>query len=1278
MTVPFPTFALLSNGSYNVLVTGSGAGYSTWRGYDVTRWREDATRDCWGQFCYVRDLSNGKVWSVGRQPLFRPADAYDYDFAGDKAEFRRRSGDIETVWTICVAPDADVEVRVLAIVNHGKRARTLELTSYSEVSLNHRRADQAHPAFAKLFIETHFDGPTGALFARRRPRDSKEKPIWAVHVSASDQPARTPVEFETDRFAFIGRGRTAANPRIFDPDVSLSKTSGPVLDPVFCLRRSVHLSPGATARVAFSTGAADEQVDAHEIASQFSDFTAVDRACSDAFESHQQELSEFNLTPQRLALFNRLAGPVVFTHPSLREALAVQENRLGQSALWPFAISGDLPIVLVRMFDADEPLLRELMEWHAFSRRRGLKLDLVVVDEAGGDIARSETLTSEESAGLLGQSGGYFLLSAAELSQAQKTLIAAAARIVLRTGRGSLAEQLDSRPANEAASRPAPPAQRKAIPSSNDSASSAHDLLFWNGFGGFTPDGKEYVVEVDGTGRHGPALPPATWTNVIANQNFGCLATEAGLGYTWSGNSQMNRLTPWSNDPISDPPGEVVYLRDEASGEIWTPTPLPLGQRLLTRVHHGQGYTRYRVSGRNLQQELSVHVPPQDPVKILRLELRNDGSRARRLSATYFAEWVLGAQRDSAAMQVVCERDPESGAVVARNCWAGAFAEKIAFATTSHPVRSATADRTEFLGQYGSVSEPAGLACPNMADRFGPLLDPCAALTVDVVLPPGAADEIIFVLGQADSLEQVRQFVREHADRERSRQSLSAVCRQWDELLSAVQVSTPDLGFDLMMNRWLIYQILCCRVWARTSNYQSGGAYGFRDQLQDVMALVYSAPGETRAQILRAAARQFEEGDVQHWWHPPSGLGVRTRITDDLYFLPLVVHHYVLTTGDIGLLDEQAPFITSPVLQKDQDEDFRQPDVSDQSGTVYEHCVRALERGLRLGEHGLPLMGAGDWNDGMNKVGPDGKGESVWNGWFFLTVLKPFAVTASLHGDESRAAWCRERAEDLRKALEASAWDGEWYRRAYFDDGTPLGSSTNDECQIDAIPQAWAVMSGEADPERATKAMGAVHARLVREKEGLIKLLDPPFDKGSLQPGYIKGYVPGIRENGGQYTHAASWVVWATALQGDGDRALELWNLINPIHHAATKEQAERYKVEPYVVSADIYGAPPHVGRGGWTWYTGSASWLYRVALDAILGFKLRGSSLRLEPCMPKAWQSCELTYRHGATTYHIHFDNSARGARVLSVALDGSSLSDGTVPLSNDGQSHRVDVILG
>jgi cellobiose phosphorylase len=1276
-----PQVALLSNGRYGVLLTAAGSGYSTWRGLDVTRWREDATRDCWGQFCYLREPAEGRTWSAGHQPLCRAAGESEVAFHADRVEFRRRDGDTETRLAVCVAQDCDAEVRLVTVCNHSGWQRELDLTSYAEVCLNDRRADQAHPAFAKLFLETEFLPACGALLARRRPRAADQKPLWAIHVSVAQGFEKGTLEYETDRVRFLGRGRTPANPAALDGGATLSGTTGPVLDAVFSLRRRVRPDPQSQASIAFITGAAETREAAIALAEQFHNFEAVDRAFAGARAGCQDELRKLGRTQDDVALFNRLAGSVVFTNPSLRQTEAVAANRLGQPGLWPHGISGDLPIVLLSVAGPDdESLVRQLVQWHAYTRSRGLNLDLVILDERPGDTA--DRLRADLQGGvagqLLGKPGGVFVLAAEKIPADDKVLLAAAARAVLGGGHGSLADQINRQPAAPTVARPPITKARVAAEPAAQPATPPEGLKFWNGHGGFTPDGREYVIVIDGT-RGDPALPQAPWTNVLANPGFGCLVTEAGLGYSWAGNSQMNRLTPWSNDPVSDPPGEVIYLRDQETGAAWTLTPLPRGPVAAVTVRHGQGYTRYTHRSGDLDQELMVLVPPDEPVKLLCLTVRNAGDRPRRLSATYYAEWVLGTLRDNAPLQVVCERDAASGAILARNAWAGPFADLLAFAAAGPRLHSATADRAEFLGRNGTPSAPAALERNDLSGRAGPALDPCAALMTKIVLAPGQTDEIVFVVGQAEDLEQVRRLVGAYTDPGGARQALAEVQHMWDRILGVVQVATPDAGLDLMVNRWLLYQVLACRVWGRSAFYQSGGAYGFRDQLQDIMALVHSAPAEARAQIVRSASRQFEEGDVQHWWHPPTGIGVRTRITDDLFFLPLAVHHYVTVTGDAALLDEPVPFLKSPVLRPDQEEDFNLPAVSEQTGTVYEHCVRALEHGYRLGPHGLPLMGTGDWNDGMNKVGAHGKGESVWNGWFFVAVLKAFAELGERRGDTSRAAWCRERAEALREALEASAWDGAWYRRAYFDDGTPLGSAQNDECQIDAIPQAWAVISGAAEPARAQRAMAAVEARLVRAEGKLIQLFDPPFDKGPLQPGYIKGYVPGIRENGGQYTHAATWVVLATALQGRGDRALELWNMLNPIYHATTPAEVQRYKVEPYVVCADVYGVPPHVGRGGWTWYTGSASWLYRVAVEAILGFRVAGDTLCVEPCVPTGWPGYEITYRHGSATYHVRVDNaSGTGRGVQSVTVDGQPAPGGVVALRDDGRTHDVRIVLG
>jgi cellobiose phosphorylase len=1278
-----PEVCLLSNGRYSVMLTAAGGGYSALEEMDVTRWREDSTRDCWGQYCYVRNLDDGRAWSAGRQPLGRNADEYEADLRPDGAIIRRRDGDVETRYEVAVVPDADAEVRRVTLTNRGGRPCTLEITSYAEVALNSRRADQAHPAFAKLFLETEYHASSPALLCRRRPRAHDQQPVWALQVLACEVPGN--VEYETDRARFLGRGRSPGNPAALDDGVVLSGTVGAVLDPVFSLRRRIRVEPGASTALAFTTAVPKDRGQALELAARFGSLEAVDRVFKETTAMDAARRAELGLMPDDAALFQRLAAPVLFAGPSFRSRESVARNRLGQPGLWPHGISGDVPIALVRIgTDRNLELVREALRAHAYWRGCGLVVDLVLLqgdgtgDELGGWL--KDLVQNAPTAGLVDKPGGVFLRDATRMSADEATLLEAAARLLLRGSDSPLASQLGL------AMVAAPPLPPLLLPTGDPeeagregSPAPGPALLFDNGVGGFTADGREYVITLRAGER-----PPAPWINVLANPDFGCLVTEAGGGYTWAGNSQMNRLTPWSNDPVTDPPGEAVYLRDEDTGEFWSPMPAPCGGAATTVVRHGQGYSLFTRTSHNLEQELLVLVSPTDPVKMVRLRLRNTGSRSRRLSATFCAEWVLGSLRDQASVQVVCSSDAETGALFATNVWAGDFAGEVAFAAvavtgTDTAPHSFTTDRAEFLGREGSPEAPAALSRSRLSNSAGELVDPCAALMMPLEVPAGGEEEVVFLLGQAGSQEEAQRLIRAYSAPGRTQATLDEVRALWDRILGAVQVRTPDPAMDLMLNRWLLYQAVACRMWGRSAFYQSGGAFGFRDQLQDAMAIVYGAPEEARTQILRAAARQFEEGDVQHWWHPPAGRGVRTRISDDLVFLPLVVSHYVGVTGDASLLDEQVPFLHAPVLRPDQEEDYGLPEVSPQHGSVYEHCERALECGLKLGSHGLPLMGTGDWNDGMNKVGAEGKGESVWNGWFMLATLREFAELAERRGDDTRAAWCRQHADALRVALEEHAWDGRWYRRAYFDDGTPLGSATNDECQIDSIAQSWAVISGAGDPERARQAMAAVEEHLVRDADRLILLFTPPFDHGRLEPGYIKGYVPGIRENGGQYTHAATWVVLATALLGQGQRAAELFDLLNPIRHAASPDGVERYKVEPYVVCADVYGAPPHTGRGGWTWYTGSASWLYRVGLEAILGFRLRGTRLECVPSIPPGWSGYEITYRHRSATYHVVVENSAGAGRAIrSVLVDGRPVPGGVVELADDGRQHQVRIALG
>ncbi len=1303
-STPAPRTLLLSNTQYHVLLTNAGSGVSTWRGLDVTRWREDATRDCWGQYCYVRDPEHDLVWSAGHQPVCRPTDDYEVIFAADKATFRRRDAGIETLLEVTVSPEQFAEVRRVTVTNLTDRPRELELTSYAEVVLAPRGADLAHPAFGKLFLETEWIAGPAALLCRRRPRSADQAPVWAVHVAATETQAAvgaTP-RYETDRSRFLGRGRSTADPAALDRGASLSGTTGPVLDPVLSLRVRVHLEPGTSSVVAFTTAVAESRDEALALADQYREPAAAARAFELAWAHSQIEHSHRGWSPEEAHLFQRLGAHVIFAGSAQRPTPAlVASNRHGQADLWRYGISGDRPVVLVRIGAIGQVFLaRQLLLAHAFLRLKGLEFDLVLLNEETTSYFEElneqlqEAVRTAGAADLVDKAGGVFVRKAEQMPEQDKTLIQAAARVVLVGDRGSLASQLDRLERVPALPPPLVPSRPAGFPAV-EPLEFPEGLLYPNGLGGFREDSREYCILVKGEGHSGvgrngsvgrptgpkphPVLPPAPWINVIANPSFGFLITEAGSGFTWSGNSQANRLTPWSNDPVSDPPGEVVYLRDEETGDFWSPTPLPVPSAEPTLVRHGQGYTIFERNTHGLQHELTLLVPPDDTIKRISLKVTNPDSRARRLSATFYAEWVLGSTRDAAAMHVVSELDTETGAIFARNVFRTDFASRIAFADVDTPDRTVTADRAAFLGRHGSVASPAALGRIDLSGRVGAVLDPCAAIQVKFDLEPGQSREIVFFLGEAGSVDEARALLFKHREASQSARTLDEVKTHWEPIVESVRVQTPDPAFDLLLNRWLVYQILSCRVLGRSAFYQSGGAFGYRDQLQDVQALVHAAPEVARAHILLAASRQFTEGDVQHWWHPPSGRGVRTRISDDPLWLVTAACRYAQTTGDASIFEERVNFLKAPMLRPGQEDDFSLPAIADEPATLYEHCALALERSLRFGAHGLPLMGTGDWNDGMNRVGAGGKGESVWLAWFLLTVLGEFTPLAESRGETDRVHRFRAASASLAACVEANAWDGAWYRRAYFDDGRPLGSASNDECRIDSITQSWAVISGSGDPERARIALASVDDRLVREHDALILLLDPPFDSAPMEPGYIKGYLPGTRENGGQYTHAAAWVVLANARLGRGRRAFDLFQLLNPVRHSATSAGVERYRVEPYVVAADVYGRSPHVGRGGWTWYTGSASWLYRVGLEALIGLTRVGQALDLDPCIPGDWPGFAITYRYRSATYRIRVENPNGVERgIASIEVDGLAQAGTSFPIHDDGQIHEVRAIMG
>jgi cyclic beta-1,2-glucan synthetase len=1276
-----PRIHLLSNGTCSVTVTNSGGGYLRWLDLEVTRWHADTTCDVPGPICYIRDLESAKTWSNTHQPLRSPERRYTWSFTPDKAEFRRRSGPCETITEIVVSAEDDAEVRRVTLVNTSRKTCQLEVTSYLELALAPHRTDRAHPAFSKLFIETEWLPHCEALVARRRLRAPDDRAVWAAHLMVPESSTEA-TEFETDRAEFLGRGRTLENPEALTR--RLTNSIGAVLDPIFSLRRRVTILPNQRFQFALVTVVAESREAVVALAERYAEFPTCARSFETAWIHSQLEMRRLHIRRVDVQTFQQLAGLIIFPQAQLRPPPARLGRRTeGQRALWRQGISGDLPIVVVMIGHLrDIEVVREILIAHTFWHLRGLKVDLVLVSEEKPSY--DEPLTghlralTEAQAHLTGvdQPGGVYLRSATKISQEDLIALQTTARMVLVAARGTLRQQL-------AATAPVGAKPRQLVPGcqfrEEPSAPLAFmELKYFNGLGGFTEDGKEFVIYL-GPGRQTP-LP---WINVMANPKFGTFVSESGAEFVWGYNSQSDRLTPWFNDPISDPTGTAIYIRDDDMGVVWSPTPQPIREKDAYRARHGQGYTTFEHNSHAIEQRLLTFVPVDDaggqPVRLQRLRLRNSSSRRRRLTVTAYATLVLGSDSEETGMHVVTKWDLQSQSLFARNSYKPELWERITFATATPAPASFTGDRAAFIGRNRSLRDPAAMKHERLTGDAGAGLDPCAAVQIVVEIEPRHTAEVTFLLGQADDEEKARALVTHFRDPANVEAAFRETCHWWDRLLSTIEVETPELSTNFLLNRWLLYQTISCRVWGRSALYQSSGAYGFRDQLQDVMALLHAAPELARDHILRAAARQFVEGDVQHWWQPDSGAGVRTRISDDLLWLPFVTAHYVRTTGDAAILDQMIPFLEGKPLEEQQTESLSIPVASTTEGSLLEHCRRAIARSATSGPHGLPLIGGGDWNDGLNRVGLGGKGESVWLAWFEICVLRDFAELLDLRELHEEAQACQTRAVQLAQTIDAQAWDGAWYRRGYLDDGTPFGSGENTEARIDSLPQTWAAISGAGDSDRVEFALRSLEENLVREADDLVLLFTPPFDKTTVDIGYIKGYPPGVRENGGQYTHAATWVAMAFARQGDGDKAVRLLRMLNPVERSRDEKDCERYKIEPYVIPGDVYSLAGHVGRGGWTWYTGAAAWTYRVWLEEILGFQRRGDMLKINPVIQKDWPGFRLRYRFQNTIYRIAVENPEHCSRgVALVELDGVAAADKIVMLHNDTLPHDVRVVLG
>jgi Cellobiose phosphorylase len=1274
-----PETQIISNGNYMVVLSNCGSGYSRYNNISVTRWRGDTSFSPSGMFFYIRNVNSNMVWSAAYEPSRVMPEEYSAIFSPDKVEYQRVDGNIDTHTEIAVSPEDNVEVRRISITNHSDHIRTLEVTSYFEVVISPQESDLAHPAFNKLFVMTEFLPEADTLLAKRHPRTDSEAPVWLMHAVYVEGDTVGSTQYETDRMKFIGRNRELSTPAAMDVDMPLSGTTGAVLDPVMSLRKRVRIEPGRTVRITYAAGVAGSRKDVLSLSRKYNDESAVNRTFEMAWTRSQVEQRYLNLKEEDIAIFQELTKHIIYLSPQRRAwEEIIKKNVKGQSGLWAYGISGDIPIMLVSIKRSEEvDIVHQALKIHEYWRMKGFAVDLVILNEYEGSYIQSlqdllsDIISCGHACSVRDRPCGVFLRQSSIMPEEDVNLLYASARIVIRGDGGPILKQVKLQD------------QDTALPEYKNFSnvpfvySEVKDTLerlqYFNDIGGFKPDGSEYIIYIK-EGRH----TPAPWSNIISNEKIGFLVTESGGGYTWAENSRENKLTPWSNDPVMDTPGEVIYMRDEDDGGLWTVTPSPIREDSMYTVRHGFGYSIFEHGSRGIKQEFTMFVPGEDSIKVYLIKFKNLSGRDRRISLTLYIRPVLGVSENVTSPFIVTDVDEETGVVLIKNTYSEDFAGRTAFIDCSENPRSITCDRMEFIGKERNIGLPEALKAEMLSGRHGAGFDPCAAIQVTIQLNQNEEKEIVFTLGEEASEAELKKTALKYRNIEKVKEALKEVKEYWIKLLGTIKVNTPDPSLNILTNGWLLYQTIACRIRARSAFYQNGGAYGFRDQLQDSMAAVYADPNICKNQIINSAAHQFLEGDVQHWWHPVTDKGIRTKFSDDLLWLPYVLSDYIDVTGGTAILDDTSGFLQDELLKENEDERYNKPEIAQETGTLYEHCIKAIDKSLKFGPHGIPLMGSGDWNDGMNTVGNKGRGESVWLGWFLYSILIKFAPLCRMKGDIEKAESYISTANNIVEAIEKNAWDGSWYRRAYFDDGTPLGSANNMECQIDSLSQSWSAITGAGKPSRMNEAMGALEQYLIRRDEGLIKLLTPPFDRGDLKPGYIKAYVPGVRENGGQYTHGAVWVIMAYAKLGDGDRAWELFNMINPINHTSTAMEYSRYKVEPYVMAADVYTVEPHNGRGGWTWYTGAAGWMYRVCVEHILGLKIRGDKLYIDPCIPKGWNQYTMSYRYKNTLYSISVKNQYgvnTGARCI--YCDGTLLRDGFVPLVDDMREHHVDAIM-
>lgn len=1241
-----PETHLLSNGAYSLMITNSGTGYSKIDNMLIYRWKEDVTRDNKGTFFYIRNVNSNDYWGATFEPCKSTGDKYEVTFALDKAEFLRKDGNIETRTEVAVSNEDNCETRRLNITNHSEHSRIIEITSYSEITLTTYSSDIVHPAFSNLFISTEFIDSLNCIIANRRVRQRNAKQPWVMETISVYGEKIGPIQYETSRANFIGRCNNLTSPQVMERDSVLKNTVGAILDPIISMRVRVKVPPQGTIKVSYTMGIGNSRNEVVDLAKKYKDIHNVDRIFELSWTQAQLEMKYLGIKSSQANLYQLMASNLLFLNATFKDREEdIKSISKAQSDLWPYGISGDLPIVLLIINKQKHiDILRQMLNAHEYWSTKGLKVDLVIVnmEESGynqtlQDLAR-DFIASSHSRDKQNKPGGVFLHSKSTMAAEDIKFLSAIARLVINPDKGSLMSQIKS------SNKVLDDAEELSVKNINYNSFpykfKIPALEYYNQYGGFNLKNNEYTIILNNYKN-----TPAPWINVISNGNFGFNVSENGVSYSWYKNSRENKITNWSNDPIEDGESEEIYLRNEENGKVWSISPKPVRDEGEYIIAHGFGYSIFEHEFEGVIGKATMFAAKEHSAKLCIVKLKNNTRTQRKISITYYARMVLGVNPEQTAQYISTYYNTDNQYIYANNPYSKHFNKLYAYLKIigGNDI-SYTGNRKEFFGRGGSVECPKALKRIRLSNTVGSGYDPCISMNCKFNLQPEEERYLTIIFGEDESIEKINEVINKFSKLKAVDDELSLVKNSWSNILGKIKVKTPDKTMDILLNGWLMYQVISCRLWAKTAFYQCGGAVGFRDQLQDSMAALYLNSEICKKQIIYSASRQYVEGDVQHWWHPIINSGIRTRFSDDLLWMPFVTADYIKNTGDYSILDEKQPYLKDKPLEEGEDERYNIISDTEDADTIYNHCIRAIGRSLKFGTHGLPLMGSGDWNDGMNTVGNGGKGESVWLGWFLYTILDRFTEICKIKNDEETAIRYSQTKEILKKNIEKYGWDGNWYRRAYFDDGTPLGSAENEECRIDSLAQSWSLISGAGKPSRTKEAMESLETNLIKYDKGMVLLLTPPFYNSSLEPGYIKGYVPGVRENGGQYTHGAVWVIVAYCKMGMGNKAWKIFNMINPINHTKSHLECEVYKTEPYVMTADIYDKEPHEGRGGWSWYTGAAGWMYRTGVEEILGLKFEGGrGFKISPCIPEEWNEYSITYEHGGSVYNIDVKRGAK-----------------------------------